>query len=125
MIDKVTLRLNAEIRLKDAQVLLAHGQLDGAAYLCGYAVEFALKARICDTLNTGEYLDYLQSYKTHDLERLLFLTGQEAPLKQNVLVEWTSVVHNWKPEMRYKKGFLSTGDVQTLLNAAQVLLQHL
>ena len=37
----------AAARLEDAKVLLASGRYDGAVYMCGYAVEIALKARIC------------------------------------------------------------------------------
>jgi HEPN domain-containing protein len=33
--------------LEDANALLETGRLESAVYLCGYAVEFALKARIC------------------------------------------------------------------------------
>ena len=44
------LRKIAKARLKDAEALLAAHRYDGAIYLCGYAVELALKARICQTL---------------------------------------------------------------------------
>ncbi len=37
----------AKLRLAEAEKLCDAGYYDGAAYLCGYAVEFALKARIC------------------------------------------------------------------------------
>jgi HEPN domain-containing protein len=40
----------AQARIGDAKVLLAAGRFDGATYLCGYAVEVALKARICRVL---------------------------------------------------------------------------
>ena len=126
MTDQATLQLNAGVRLKDAQVLFLHGQIDGAAYLCGYAIEFALKARICATLNTRSYPDNLRDYKTHDLERLLFLTGQEASIKQNALADWTFIVQNWKPEMRYTaSGSVLPSDVRTLIHASQALLQLL
>jgi HEPN domain-containing protein len=39
----------ARARLKDAKSLLAAGSFDGATYVCGYAVELALKAQICQT----------------------------------------------------------------------------
>ena len=35
----------ARARLEDAKTLLAASRFDGATYLCGYAVEVALKAR--------------------------------------------------------------------------------
>jgi HEPN domain-containing protein len=37
----------AQARIADAKVLLAGGRFDSAIYLCGYAVEVALKTRIC------------------------------------------------------------------------------
>jgi hypothetical protein len=44
----------AAARLEDARVLLAAGRFDGATYLCGYAVEVALKARICRVRHWSE-----------------------------------------------------------------------
>ena len=45
----------ARARIEDARALLTAGRFDGATYLCGYAVEVALKARICRTLNWTEF----------------------------------------------------------------------
>ena len=45
----------ADLRLKEAKALLDVGMWDGAYYLAGYAVEVALKARICRVLN---WLDF-------------------------------------------------------------------
>jgi HEPN domain-containing protein len=50
MIARDELRRIAWGRLRDAELLLNGGRYDGAAYLCGYAVELTLKARICRTL---------------------------------------------------------------------------
>jgi HEPN domain-containing protein len=33
--------------MRDAELLFRKGRYDASAYLCGYVVEFALKARIC------------------------------------------------------------------------------
>ncbi|NLJ29092.1 MAG: HEPN domain-containing protein [Deltaproteobacteria bacterium] len=44
------LRKIAQARFKDADVLLKAWRYDGAIYLCGYAIELALKARICKIL---------------------------------------------------------------------------
>lgn len=40
----------ARARLKEAQILFKAKRYDAATYLCGYAIELALKARICQTL---------------------------------------------------------------------------
>jgi len=50
MTTKNELRTLARARLKDAQILFTAKRYDAATYLCGYAVELALKARICQTL---------------------------------------------------------------------------
>jgi HEPN domain-containing protein len=107
MISPRNLRAIARARLQDAQVLLRSRRFDGAFYLCGYAVELALKARICRTLKwsgfpeTAQDFKGLQSFKTHDLEMLLRFSGAEARVKARHLAEW-SVVLDWNPEKRYQ-----------------------
>jgi len=87
--------------------MFENGGVDGAAYLCGYAVELALKARICITLNwegfpqTRSEFDGFSSFKTHRLDVLLVLSGQEQRIKTEQLREWSAVV-TWDPEARYK-----------------------
>ena len=83
MLTIAELRKIAKARLDDAEVLLQARRYDGAIYLCGYAVEVALKARICRTLHwegfpetANEFRDY-QSFRTHDLTVLLHLSGVE------------------------------------------------
>lgn len=80
-------------RLKDAEVLLASKRYDGAIYLCGYAVELSLKARICKTLKwqgypstSSEFSGY-QSFRTHDLDILLHISGREEKIKLNFFAE--------------------------------------
>src|SRR6266446_3994402 len=53
----------ARARLDDAKVLLTAGRFDGATYLCGYAVEVALKARICRVLNWSEFPALAASFR--------------------------------------------------------------
>lgn len=48
------LRKLARGRLLDAVTLLKAKRYHGAFYLCGYAVEYALKARICATMRWAE-----------------------------------------------------------------------
>ncbi|MCB0065385.1 MAG: HEPN domain-containing protein [Caldilineaceae bacterium] len=73
--------VGTKARLEDAEVLLAANRYDGAMYLCGYAVELALKARICRTLKWAGYpstrkeFEGYQSLRTHDLKVLLHLSG--------------------------------------------------
>ena len=84
------LRNNAAVRLQDAEVLFNSGRYDAATYLCGYAVELSLKAKICDTLSWPEYpptQNFFRNFRTHDLDVLLLLTGRDAVIKQNYLSE--------------------------------------
>jgi hypothetical protein len=107
MISTTALKSIAKARLRDAKVLLGRKRLDGAVYLCGYAIELALKARMCRTLKwsgfpeTSAEFKGLQSIRTHDLEILLRLSGVEGRIKTKHLAEW-SVVLNWDPEKRYQ-----------------------
>ena len=128
MIPASTLRAIAAARLDDARHLLEAGRFDGAAYLCGYAVELALKARICDTLgwpdfpeSSKEFQPY-QSLKTHSLQVLLTFTGQQQNVKTNHIVEWSAVA-GWDPESRYKPiGTVGEPEAQLMINSAATLL---
>ncbi len=65
----------AELRIKEARILLDGASYPGAYYLAGYAVECALKAGIAK--RTKEYdspdKDFVNKSWTHDLEKLLNL----------------------------------------------------
>lgn len=122
------LRRIARGRLKDAEVLLSGGRFDGAVYLCGYAVEVALKARICCTLkwcgypSTKKEFEGYHSFRTHDLDILLHLSGAEAKVKIGYLAKW-SVVATWDPNVRYRPiGSASAPDATDMLNSAKELI---
>lgn len=118
----------ARARIEDAKALLAAGRFDGATYLCGYAVEVALKARICRTLNwaefpsTGGEFQAYRSFQTHELDVLLRLSGQEARIKQNQFALW-NVVAIWKVESRYNvAGTVQQADAAAMIQAAEEIL---
>src|SRR5438552_17828794 len=100
MISRNDLRKIARARLKDAEVLLANRRYDSAVYLCGYAIELVLRARICQTLKwsgfpeTAKEFQPFQSLKTHSLVTLLSLSGQEQRITSSYLPAW-SVVAPW------------------------------
>lgn len=128
MIPMADLRDVAKARLRDAQVLVRAGRFDGAFYLCGYAVEIALKSRICRTLKwagfpqtAGEFAG-LGSVRTHDLEILLRFSGIEDRIKGKYVSEW-SVVLTWNPEKRYQSiGQSSPQQAADMLSSAKRLL---
>ncbi len=128
MISQADLENLATARLADAQVLLTAGRFDGAVYLCGYALELKLKARICRTLNWIDFplvkkeFEGLASFKTHDLDILLRLSGVESTIKTNHLTEWSAAA-NWDPEVRYRPaGTATEPDAQLLLQSVTTLL---
>jgi hypothetical protein len=125
------LREIAEARLEDANVLLANGRTDGAAYLCGYAVELALKARICATLNwdgfpeTRSEFENLATFKTHKLDVLLALSGQGQRIKATHFSAWSAVI-TWNTELRYRVvGQADELQVAMMVIAAETLLKVL
>jgi len=131
MLDKKEIRKIAKARLKDAEMLVSAQRFEGAIYLCGYAVELGLKARICRTLKwpgfpstNNEFKDY-RSFKTHNLDVLLHLTGIEEKIKRELFVEWSAVAE-WDPESRYNPiGNASLSGAQLMLSSASSLLANL
>lgn len=121
----------AVARLDDAKTLLAGRRYDGAVYVCGYAVEVALKARICRTLSwsdfpstRSEFQNY-QTFRTHELEVLLHLSGQEARIKQQYFSFW-NIVALWKVDSRYSStGSIQPVAAQEMIEAAEELLKVL
>jgi hypothetical protein len=131
MISRTDLQKIAQARLEDAEVLLQAGRYDSAVYLCGYAVELALKARICLNLNWNEYpfsraeFQNYQSFKTHNLQVLLHLSGAEAIMLNKYRSEW-SAVSIWEPEFRYKLvGSTSFQTASSMITNTKTLLREL
>jgi len=128
MLDITDLEKIATARIKDAEVLLNARRYDGAIYLCGYAVEIALKARICKTLGwsgypstTREFANY-QSFKTHSLDVLLSLSGIEQKIKVELFAEWSAVAE-WDPEIRYKPiGSATKKETKFMIDSSKKLL---
>jgi len=131
MVDRVELNKIAIARVKDSETLFSSQRYDGAIYLCGYAVETALKARICSTLgwvgypSTRTEFQKYHTFRTHDLDVLLSLSGLEAKVKKDFLAEW-SVVAAWDPEIRYKSiGSVTSLAAGLMIAASQALLRVL
>ena len=104
MATREELRELAGLRLREAQALFAAGLYDGCVYLCGYAVELALKARICAVLDIAEYPEKRQYFKTHDFDELMLLAGlqREITTANAALLQNWSIATQWKPEWRYQ-----------------------
>ncbi len=113
-IDRIDLRNLAEVRVRDAKVLLDHGQYDGAYYLAGYAVECALKSIIAGRTRRHEFpgLVAVKKAYTHNLEDLLVQSELKLPMykeftKDPVLRKnWQTVVE-WSETSRYEAARLN------------------
>jgi HEPN domain-containing protein len=131
MLTRTQLRKIARARIQDARVLLRGRRYDGAVYLCGYAIELALKARICTVLrwqgfpSTRKEFEGLSSFKVHELDILLHLTGREARIKASYIAEWSAVAQ-WDPEARYKPvGSANRAAATLMISSAETLLKAL
>jgi HEPN domain-containing protein len=115
----------AKLRLEEAEPLFIAGLYDGAVYICGYVIEFALKARICKLLDTKEYPSsgkLKSAYAVHNLDQLIFLSGLENkldPTNVELHRNW-SLTTPWSPEMRYQpRGTISKNQAEEILNAVR------
>ena len=104
------LRRTAQEHLRAARILRRSHAYDSAIYLCGYAVEIALKVRICKTLRwagfpeTRSEFSTKASLKVHDLDALLDFTGLQVRFQHPPLREDWAAVRLWNPEQRYRQG---------------------
>lgn len=120
--NRTEFQLLAQIRIEEAEALQAAGRFDGAYYLAGYAVEFALKACIAKLTTQHEFppQDTKRTHYVHDFRLLLRTAGLEGPLaaelNQNHLrgVSWAIVV-NWSESSRYQ--FKVQAESASLINA--------
>lgn len=109
MVTRQQLQELALLRLQEAEALFAAGLFDGCAYLCGYVVELALKARICATLGVNEYPENTSrrlkdAFWSHDFDDLKLLAGMEhefSATRPDLLANW-SIASNWDPGRRYE-----------------------
>jgi len=115
-------------KLIDAAILLRKGRFDTAYYLCGYAIELALKRRICLTLDWDGFpkkdFSDLGSFKTHKLAPLLTMSGFEKKIKKDYLSMW-SVVVDWDPEVRYTSQGVDQQVAEVMLALTKSLLEVL
>jgi HEPN domain-containing protein len=97
----------ARLRLREAEALYKARLYNGCVYLAGYAVELALKARICRLLRIKEYPagDLGRAFRIHSLEHLKVLAGLSAEIdvkKNKALFDNWSKAVTGDPEQRYE-----------------------
>ena len=133
MILTADLHSTAREYLRAAKLLRTRRSYGASVYLCGYAVEIAMKARICKALKwtTGfpdtnaEFQDKGPLLKTHNLKMLTEYTAVQEEVQLIMLTDW-SLIAKWSPEQRYNPiGTKSLTDADEMIAATQKLLRIL
>jgi len=133
MISIADLQGMAREYLRAAKLLRTRRSYDAAVYLCGYAGEIALKARICRTLHwttdfpetSAEFHEKGTLLKTHNFLVLLEYTGIGDFIRAGLLNEWSAVCQ-WTPEQRYNPpGTKTLTDADKMIMATQKVLRAL
>ena len=96
------------LRLMEAKLLLDQKDWDGAYYLSGYAVEFALKIRIiADLMKSDGFPDkrLAENFYRHDLSILRKAADLEDEMNQDAALRiiWVTV-KDWNEQSRYQIG---------------------
>lgn len=110
MADRQSFKKLALARLRSSKLLYKYKDYDAAGYLIGYVVEFALKATICKTLNLTTYPGsgekHFEVFATHNVDRLLILSGLSSEIDINknreLFTNWSVLTSDWGPEVRYE-----------------------
>jgi HEPN domain-containing protein len=110
------------LRLREAKLLLDQGDWDGAYYLVGYAVEFALKIRIISQLMKSDSFPdrkLAENFYKHDLALLRNLAGLDDEMDSDAAMRghW-EIVKDWHEQTRYQLG-KSEQDARELYEAIE------
>jgi hypothetical protein len=137
-------------RQKDARILFKGNRYAATVYLMGYALEYALKRRIClhlrfnrgfpefneefanyrsqlalfNTTIRGIQLNQLRQIKNHNLSDLLSFSGMEDLIETNHCEDWLEV-KDWNPEDRYKIRRYSKSKCRRFIKSARVILNQI
>lgn len=98
----------ADMRIREAKILLDAGEYDGAYYLAGYAVECGIKVCIIKKLMTSDSWPekrFSDNCYSHELKVLLRLADLEGELSRAgpVLARW-GTIKEWTEQSRYEHG---------------------
>jgi len=137
MLTEDDLRNMSKARLEEAEMLFEAGKYDTALYLCGYAVEFQIKARIISTLKWAAWPDKdpdvpkkfrTDNFQIHQLEHLLYLSGRWAQTKENkpFMASW-SIVAKWDPALcRYRAdGTVTKNEAESMIAASKIVTREI
>jgi HEPN domain-containing protein len=116
-VDRREFQQLSNVRLKEARALLKIGLSDGAYYLAGYAVEFALKACIAKGTRRYEFPDkgrVVSSY-SHVLKELVGVARLEGARRDRARTDpdfetnW-NIARLWSEESRYKRHTMESAE---------------
>lgn len=107
--NKADLESLVDIRVSEAEALLASGNFPGAYYLAGYAVECALKACIAKQVRQYDFPNkkLAVSSHSHKLADLVGVAGLRQKLEENenndaeFKLNW-AVAKDWSEQSRYE-----------------------
>lgn len=134
-------------RQKDARILFKGNRYAATVYLMGYALEYALKKRIClhlgfnngfpefneefvnyrsqiatfNATNSGVQLIQLRQIKNHKLDELLLFSGIQDTINEGLHKNWQEV-KDWNPENRYKIQRYSKAKCRRFIKSARAIL---
>src|SRR5437660_586813 len=113
--NRFELQTMAEERVADASALLDAERYQAAYYLCGYAIECALKACIAKQIREFDFPDrkLINDSYVHNLEKLLKVAGierllQEEEGRNGLFAENWAMVKDWSEASRYNAGITAT-----------------
>lgn len=134
-------------KVRDARVLIREKRFPASVYIAGYAVEIALKYKICRSLGftrgfpeTKQELNrcladsiqihprpqalHITDIRNHDLSRLLTWSGEESRIITFFQSEWT-IVTQWDPEIRYRKLRVLGRNAELFFRSAKKIIQEI
>ena len=147
MIAKPTIKALVNKRLDDARILLNNRRYSATIYMSGYALELALKYRICRIMkftngfpeNRTEFdIYYFDTTKTflrstirelrdirhHKLPILLRYSGEQINIETNFITDW-DIVKDWNPEMRYLNNIIRRQKAQDFLISIRAIVNEI
>jgi hypothetical protein len=124
----------ARMRLSDARALIRSGNLEGAYYLTGLAVECALKACVAKNTKRNDFppnLNIIRDIYSHDLGKLItaakLQTALDAERRRNTSLDnkWAVVIKDWNINSRYAVGGLNARDLYRAVAGRNGVMQWL
>jgi len=120
----------ADLRVEEARVLLSKGKIQGAYYLCGYAIECGLKACIAKKTKRFQFppkAEEVREIYSHKLEKLLEAADlkdqRDRELRSNpsFAANWNTVKDSTE-ESRYKTTGLNGKDIYNAVTGSNGVL---